>query len=204
MGVFGKLIQCTMPILYIIPSPYITPLHKFWAFVLLTIILLLFRVDVPKFSKPTYSAENVTHLNPSLPVCIASKCSDKTEFQTRAWCLQTKAPVRNRAFVVRWRHCILLLLWDEDIAFLGHTEWSTKHSGSDQIGTAKDTWSQVLAPVNHLGSYLSLCTHKLIHKQSWHNPIVHPVLTSRVVFFVFFLFIQILIDLYLLSREEFN
>ena len=86
-----------------------------------------------------------------------------------------------------------LLFWDEDIAFLVHTKWSTKHSGSDQIGTAED-W----------GSYLSLCTHKLIHKQCWHNPINHPVLTSSVYCFVFFLFIRILIDLYPLSGEEFN
>ena len=49
MGVFDKLIQCTMPILSSIPSTCIIPLHLFWAIVLLTIILLLFRVDVPKF-----------------------------------------------------------------------------------------------------------------------------------------------------------
>ena len=72
----------------------------------------------------------------------------------------------------------VLLFCDEDIAFLVHTKWSTKHSGSDQIGTAED-W----------GSYLSLCTHKLIHNQCWHNPIVHPVLTSSVYFFRFFIYL---------------
>ena len=63
----------------------------------------------------------------------------------------------------------VLLFWDEDIAFLVHIKWSTKHSGSDQIDTAED-W----------GSYLSFCTHKLIH-----NPIVHPVFTTSVYIFVF-------------------
>ena len=42
----------------------------------------------------------------------------------------------------------MLLFWDEDIAFLGHTKWSTKHSGNNQMGTVKDTRSQVLAAVN--------------------------------------------------------
>ena len=51
MGVFDKLIQCPMPILSSIPSTCITPLHLFWAIVLLTIILLLFSVDVLKFCR---------------------------------------------------------------------------------------------------------------------------------------------------------
>ena len=42
----------------------------------------------------------------------------------------------------------MFLFWDEDIAFLGHTKWSTKHSGNNQRGTVKDTWSQVLEGVN--------------------------------------------------------
>ena len=42
----------------------------------------------------------------------------------------------------------MLLFWDEDIAFLGHTKWSTKHSGNNQRGTVKDTRSQVLEAVN--------------------------------------------------------
>ena len=112
MGVFGKLIQCTMPILSSIPSPCI--IMDLWEAV--------------------------------------------------------------------------LLFWDEDIAFQVHIKWSTEHSGRDQIGTAED-W----------GSYLSFCTHKLIH-----NPIVHPVFTTSVYFFVFCLFIQIFIDFYPLSGEEFN
>ena len=42
----------------------------------------------------------------------------------------------------------MLFFWDEDIAFLGHTKWSTKHSGNNQRGTVKDTRSQVLEDVN--------------------------------------------------------
>ena len=42
----------------------------------------------------------------------------------------------------------MLLFWDEDIAFRGHTKWSTKHSGNNQRGTVKDTRSQVLEAVN--------------------------------------------------------
>ena len=42
----------------------------------------------------------------------------------------------------------MLLFWDEVIAFLGHTKWSTKHSGNNQRGTVKDTRSQVLEAVN--------------------------------------------------------
>ena len=47
----------------------------------------------------------------------------------------------------------VFLFWDEDIAFLVDTKWSTKHSGSDQIGTADD-W----------GSYLSFSA-----RTSWYT-----------------------------------
>ena len=56
----------------------------------------------------------------------------------------------------------VLLFWDEDIAFLGHTKWSTKHSGNNQRGTVKDTRSQVLEAVNISGPVpppLSLSLH---------------------------------------------
>ena len=61
----------------------------------------------------------------------------------------------------------MLLFWDEDIAFLGHTKWSTKYSGNNQRGTVKDTRSQVLEAVNISAPVhppLSLCTQELIHK----------------------------------------
>ena len=50
-GVFGKLVQCTMLILSSIHSPCIILIHMFWAIVLLTIILLLFRINMLKFSR---------------------------------------------------------------------------------------------------------------------------------------------------------
>ena len=56
----------------------------------------------------------------------------------------------------------MLLFWHEDIAFLGHTKWSTKHSGNNQRGTVKDTRSQVLEAVN-----ISAQFQKLIHTTSF-------------------------------------
>ena len=71
MGMFCKLIQYIILILSSISSPCIIPLLVFWAIVLLTTILLLFRIDLLKFSRYivieiswlTFSAENVIHLN---------------------------------------------------------------------------------------------------------------------------------------------
>ena len=95
----------------------------------------------------------------------------------------------------------MLLFWDEDIAILGLTKWSTKHSGNNQRGTVKDTRSQVIEAVNISGPAPLL---SLSGRRSWYTSIVHPVLTSRVYCFFVFLFIQILIDHYPLSKEEFN
>ena len=105
---------------YFIQNPFFLhhPLQVFWAIVLLTIMLLHFWGDVLKFSRyivigksPThiFRRKNVTHLSPSLPVHItagSSTYSDKNGFQTTTWCLQTKAIVRSRASVLRWRYCI--------------------------------------------------------------------------------------------------
>ena len=94
----------------------------------------------------------------------------------------------------------MLLFWDEDIAFLGHNKWSMKHSGNNQRGTVKDTRSQVLEDVN----ISAPPPVSLFARRSWYTSIVHPVLTSRVYCFFVFLLIQILIDHYPLSKEEFN
>ena len=51
MGMFCKLIQYIILILSSISSPCIIPLLVFWAIVLLTTILLLFRIDLLKFSR---------------------------------------------------------------------------------------------------------------------------------------------------------
>ena len=96
----------------------------------------------------------------------------------------------------------MLLFWDEDIAFLGHIKWSTKHSGNNQRGTVKDTRSQVLEDVNISAHPLSPLS--LFARRSWYTSIVHPVLTSRVYCFFVLLLIQILIDHYPLSKKEFN
>ena len=62
-----------------------------------------------KITDPHFQGKNVTHLSPSSPGHItagSSNCSDKTEFQTTTWCLQTKASVRSRVSVLSWRYCI--------------------------------------------------------------------------------------------------
>ena len=101
----------------------------------------------------------------------------------------------------------MLLFWDEDhedIAFLGHTKWSTKHSGNNQRGTVKDTRSQVLEAVNISApippSSLSLSLHTGADTQA----LFTHCLPVECIVLSFFLFIQILIDLYPLSKEEFN
>ena len=83
----------------------------------------------------------------------------------------------------------MLLFWDEDIAFLGQTKWSTKHSGNNQRGKVKDTHSQVLealnisAPVPTPPSLsLSLCSQELIRKHC--SPSAYQ--WSVLVFFSFF------------------
>ena len=80
----------------------------------------------------------------------------------------------------------MLLFWDEDIAFLGHTKWSTKHSGNNQRGTVKDTRPQVLEAVN-ISAPVPLLS--LSAPRSWYTSIVHPVLTSRVYCFSFFFYL---------------
>ena len=95
----------------------------------------------------------------------------------------------------------MLLFWDEDIAFFGHTKWSTKHSGNNQRGTVKDTRSQVLEAVN-----ISAPVHpplSLSARRSWYTSIVHPVLTSRVYcFFVFYLFRYSLITIHSVKKNS--
>ena len=93
------------------------------------------------------------------------------------------------------------LFWDEDIAFLGHTKWSTKHSGNNQRGTVKDTRSQVLEAVN-----ISALVHpplSLSARRSCYTSIVHRVLTSRVYcFFVFYLFRYSLITIHSVKKNS--
>ena len=153
MGVFNKIIQRTMPILSSIPSPCITP-SMCWVIVHLIIILLLFRVDVLNFFQ-IHSDRKLTdpHFQEKLwPISVhfASAYNCLLVKLLRQNCLQTKH---------LWE--AVLLFWDKDIAFLGHTKWSTKHIGSEQRGTAKDTRLQVLAALNHSG------TDEDLYKQSF-------------------------------------
>ena len=81
----------------------------------------------------------------------------------------------------------MLLFWDEDIAFIGHTKWSTKHSGNNQRGTVKDTGSHVLEAVNISAPVpppLSLSLHAGPDTQALFT---QSVLTSRLLFFRFFI-----------------
>ena len=69
-----------------------------------------------------------------------------------------KAPLRSCAFVLRLRYCIYMA-------------YQVKYNSCS------------CEPFRLLP--LSLCMHKLIHKQCWHNPIIHPVLTSSTVGCIF-------------------
>ena len=98
---------------------------------------------------------------------------------------------------------VLLFSGEENIAFPGHIKWITKHSGSGQIGAAKDTRSQVLAAVNHSGPNPSFPA-----RTSWYTssadkiPSFIQCLPVGCAFYSFLVFIQVLIDLYSLSREN--
>ena len=61
----------------------------------------------------------------------------------------------------------MLLFWDEDIAFLGHTKWSTKHSENNQKVPSKILDHKFLKLWTYQPPFLpplSLCTQELIHK----------------------------------------
>ena len=102
--------------------------------------------------------------------------------QTNLHACRQKHPARSYAFL--------------DIAFLGHTKWSTKHTRNNQRGAVKDTrsWS-----CEHISPYppssLSLC---------WYTSIVHPVLTSRVYCFFgfFYLFRYSLISIHSVKKNS--
>ena len=180
-GVFGNLSQYTIPILSSIPSPCITPLHVVWPIVVLIIILLLLRPDVLKFSGYVVIVNLLTHI-------FRRKCDPSQSIFASAYNINMLRQNRvsdNNFMLADKSTCrkLCFLFWNEDISFLGHAKWGTKQSGIDQISTVKDTRSQVIVAVNRSGSHLSLCMHELTHKQCWYNPVVHPVLTSRVYFF---------------------
>ena len=98
----------------------------------------------------------------------------------------------------------MLLFWDEDIAFLGHTKWSTKHSGNNQRGTVKDTRSQVLESVNISAPVppplsLSLSLHAGANTQALFTQCL-PV--ECIVFSFFYLFRYSLIPIHLVKKNS--
>ena len=98
----------------------------------------------------------------------------------------------------------MLLFWDEDIAFLGHTKSSTKHSGKNQRGTVKYTRLQVLEAVNISAPPPPSLSLSALHAGVDTQALFTQCLPVDCIFFSFFLFIQILIDHYPLNKEEFN
>ena len=100
----------------------------------------------------------------------------------------------------------MLLFWDEDhedIAFLGHTKWSTKHSGNNQRDTVKDTRSQVLEAVNISApippSSLSLSLHTGADTQALFT---HCLPVECIVLSFFYLFRYSLISIHLVKKNS--
>ena len=95
----------------------------------------------------------------------------------------------------------MLLFWDEDIAFLGHTKWSTKHSGNNQRGTVKDTRSHVLETVNISAPIplLSLSLHTGADTQALFTQCL-PV--ECIVLLFFYLFRYSLISIHLVKKNS--
>ena len=91
----------------------------------------------------------------------------------------------------------MLLFWDEDIAFIGHTKWSTKHSGNNQQSKILDHKFLKLWTYQPPFPLLSLSLHTGADTQALFTQCL-PVEC------IVYLFIQILIDLYPLNKEEFN
>ena len=94
----------------------------------------------------------------------------------------------------------MLLFWDEDIAVLGPTKWSTKHSGNNQRGTVKDTRSQVLEAVN-----ISAPVHplSLSARRSWYKHCSPSAYKYSVLFFRFiYLFWYSLITFHSVTKNS--
>ena len=119
----------------------------------------------------------MTHLSPSFWVHTTSKCSDKSS------CSQTKVPCEKLCFCFEMKTLPFSGILSEVRSIVEIT---------------KGVQSKIL---DH--KLLKLWTYPSPHR-SWYISIVHRVITSRVYCFFGFLFIQILIDHYPLSKEKFN
>ena len=131
----------------------------------------------------------MTHLSPSFWLHTTSKCSDKSS------CLQTKAPREKLCFCFEMK--IMKILPFSGILSEVRSIVEITKGVQSKILDRKFLKLWTYQPPSPLS--LSLSAHR-----SWYTSIVHPLLTSRVYCFIVFLFIQILIDLYPLSKEEFN
>ena len=97
----------------------------------------------------------------------------------------------------------MLTFWDEDIAFLGHPKWSTKHSGNNQRGTVKDTRSQVLEGVNISAPVPLLSLSLFLHPGADTQALFTQCLPVEcIVFSVFYLFRYSLIPIHLVKKTS--
>ena len=131
---------------------------------------------------PIFSGENMTHLSPFLWVHTTSKCSEKSS------CSQTKAPCEKLCFCFEMKILPFSGILSEVRSIVEITK------GYSQIYSITSSWS-----CEHI-SPRPLSLHAGADTQALFTQCL-PV--ECIVFFVF-LFIQILIDHYPLSKEEFN
>ena len=113
LGVFCKLIQYAMPILFNILSPCITPSiglshcpSHYYPVAFQGICDQVFEIYSNRKLTESHIQQKCDPSHSILASTFCLKCSDKTEFQKTTWYLQTKSPVRNCDFVLRWRYCI--------------------------------------------------------------------------------------------------
>ena len=153
MGVFGKLIQCTMPILSSVLSVLSHSPSHYYAVAFLGWCAQVFQIYSDwKITDPHFQENKMWPI--SVHPCQCIKLPAHQIAQTKMGFRQKLDACKQKQL---WE--AVLMFWDEDIVFLGHTNWSTKHGGSNQSRTA-DIPSKVPAAVNHSGSYLFL------HKQT--------------------------------------
>ena len=136
----------------------------------------------------------MTHLSPSFWVHTTSKCSDKSS------CSQTKAPCEKLCFCFEMKILPFSGILSEVRSIVEITKGVQSKILDHEF---LKMWTYQPPPPLSLLSSLS-SPLSLFARRSWYTSIVHPVLTSRVYCFFIFLLIQILIDHYPLSKEEFN
>ena len=122
--------------------------------------------------------------SPSLSLhetACSSNCSDKTEFQTTTWYLQTKSPERSCAFVLMWRrYCIFRAHW---VRYQALWKWPNRYS---QRYSVASSWSYEL---------FRLISFPFTARTSWYASSAGTISSFNLwlpvwcIFFVFVLFI---------------